>query len=425
MSYLAGKNNKIKFKLSCILCAIILSVTTTNIIFNTAVTAIDNIEDSENKRNELIQQADKYQQIIEETKNDISKKEEYGKALQGKILTLTQEIQILNTEISTLDNEISDLEKQVNDALAKIDDKIEKLKSRLKTLYLSGDTSTIEIILGAKSFSDLMDKAHLLESMSNHDQKLIDELNGEMAKIEENRKLANSKRSQLKTEKATLEERQNELSKLSEENERVLYELYQLEKETIDLFEQSENERKELEAEIQAYYEEQKRLEEERRQQELLQQQGNSGSTTIIPSTGSGYTWPTPGFYYLSSQWNEDRGSYNHGAIDIAGYNIYGTVVIAAESGTVFSSYAGCPHDYGKSYSCGCGGGYGNYIMIDHGNGKSTVYGHLSGLTVSTGDYVQKGQVIGYVGTTGHSTGPHLHFETRLYGVRYNPMTEY
>lgn len=423
MSYLAGKNKKLKFRLSCILCAVILACAATTAVFNTAVTAVDDIEESENKRDELAKKAEEYQKIIEETRDNIAKKEEYGKALQGKISTLAQEIQVLNNEISTLDNEISNLEQQISNALLEIDDKLDRLKARLKTIYLSGDTSTLEIILGAKSFSDLMDKTHLLESMSNYDQKLIDELNNEMAKIEENRKLADSKRSQLKTEKSELESRKAELSELSEENERILAELHNLEQDTVDLFEQSENERAELEAEIAAYYEEQRRLEEERQRQQQAQG-NNNGSTTIIPS-GEGYAWPTPGFYYLSSEWNEDRGSYNHGAIDIAGYNIYGTIVVAADSGLVYSSYAGCTHDYGKYYSCGCGGGYGNYIMIDHGNGKSTIYGHLSGLTVSTGDYVQKGQVIGYVGTTGHSTGPHLHFETRYLGVKYNPMTEY
>ncbi len=417
MSYLAGKN-RIKFRLACIFSAMILAFSTMNIAWNTSVTAIDNIKDSEEKLNELEQQEKEYQQKIEETRNDITKKEEYGKALQGKISTLAQEIQLANNEINTLNLEISELEKQIDDALQQIDDKLTRLKARIKALYIAGDTSTLEVILGAKSFSDLLDKTHLLESMSNYDQRLIDELNEEMAKIEEKRKLADDKRSKLTDEKNALQSRKNELSELSEENERVLTELYNLEKETVDLFQQSQNERTQLEAEIAEYYEEQRRLLEEQENQQ-------KPDTNVIPQTGSGYAWPTPGFYTLTSQWNEDRFTYNHGAIDIGGYNIYGTIVIAADSGTVFSSYSGCPHDYGKSYSCGCGGGYGNYIMIDHGNGKSTVYGHLSGLTVSTGDYVEKGQIIGYVGTTGHSTGPHLHFETRYLGVRYNPMSEY
>ena len=110
---------------------------------------------------------------------------------------------------------------------------------------------------------------------------------------------------------------------------------------------------------------------------------------------------------------------------DIADAGIYGAKVVACSEGVVFSAWNGCVHDYGKSYSCGCGGGYGNYVMIDHGDGKISIYGHLSDVTVSTGDTVVGGQLIGYVGSTGYSTGPHLHFETQYNGVRYDPLSEY
>ncbi|MDE7389655.1 MAG: M23 family metallopeptidase, partial [Lachnospiraceae bacterium] len=145
------------------------------------------------------------------------------------------------------------------------------------------------------------------------------------------------------------------------------------------------------------------------------------------PQPSAGYMWPVPGHYTLSSQWNEDRDSYNHGAIDISDGGIMNQAVVAAQSGTVILSNSDCVHNYGKGDdgNCGCGGGYGNYMMIDHGDGKATLYAHLTSLTVSSGSYVQQGQVIGYVGTTGWSSGPHLHFETRLNGVKYNPMTEY
>ena len=81
-----------------------------------------------------------------------------------------------------------------------------------------------------------------------------------------------------------------------------------------------------------------------------------------------------------------------------------------------------CSHDYAKDYSCGCGGGYGNYVLIDHGDGYSTMYAHLSTAYVSVGEYVEQGQAIGAIGCTCHSTGNHLHFEVRVDGVAYDPQ---
>ena len=111
-------------------------------------------------------------------------------------------------------------------------------------------------------------------------------------------------------------------------------------------------------------------------------------------------------------------GSYHNG-IDIGG--THGMAVCASESGTVIRTNTTCTHDYGKSGSCGCGGGYGNYIIVDHGNGFITLYGHLSALDVGIGDYVTAGQVIGRMGSTGYSTGDHLHFEIRYNGNVLNP----
>ena len=83
--------------------------------------------------------------------------------------------------------------------------------------------------------------------------------------------------------------------------------------------------------------------------------------------------------------------------------------------------YNGCTHDYGKSRSCGCGGGFGNYCIIDHGGGYATLYGHSKEIIVEEGDHVTTGDVIGYVGSTGYSTGAHLHFEVRVDGERLDP----
>lgn len=136
--------------------------------------------------------------------------------------------------------------------------------------------------------------------------------------------------------------------------------------------------------------------------QGIVEEETNTGT-----STGS-FIWPLPHTHNLTSYF-EWRWGRMHQGIDIAGGGDYGQPIIAADGGTV--TFAG--ND---------GGGYGNYVMIDHGNGYMTVYGHASSLAVSTGEYVSQGQTIAYVGSTGNSTGPHLHFEIRENGVQINPL---
>ena len=154
------------------------------------------------------------------------------------------------------------------------------------------------------------------------------------------------------------------------------------------------------------------------------------------------FTWPVPYALNVSSGYGP-RWNRNHAGIDIAKSGIANQSVVAAASGTVTVYYSSCTHNHGKVnskgqvYSCtnsegkSCGGGYGNYLAIDHGtyNGVSyrTVYAHLApgSITVKSGQKVGKGQQIGRVGTTGRSTGYHLHFELRVNGYPKNPMDYY
>ena len=134
----------------------------------------------------------------------------------------------------------------------------------------------------------------------------------------------------------------------------------------------------------------------------------------------SRFTWPVPGYYHISYGVGPRWGSVHQG-IDIWSEGIRGHNIIAADSGTVILVSNTCPHDYGKNGSCGCGGGYGNYCIIDHGDGWWTLYGHSEGITVTEGQWVNKGDVLGTVGSTGYSTGPHLHFEVRINNVPQDP----
>ena len=135
-----------------------------------------------------------------------------------------------------------------------------------------------------------------------------------------------------------------------------------------------------------------------------------------VPSYGK--DWITSPFGY---RWHPIWGTYlGHKGVDIGGN--YGTTIVAAEDGVVVDINTGCSHNYGKNYSCGCGGGYGNYVQVNHSNGLTTFYAHCQSVKVSVGQHVKRGQAIAEMGSTGSSTGAHLHFEVIINGVPKNPM---
>lgn len=384
------------------------------------VSATD-IEEIKQRQEELKKQNEEYQAILDQQNADVAEQQEYVDALVGKVETVTLEIQLSHEKIAAIEDQIAEKEAEIEEKNLEIEDKLDVLRQRIKTIYMAGDVSSLEVILGAKDFDDFLDKLQLVKSVSAHDEKLINEIKSELDVINTEKADLEVTKGELEEEKSNLEAKQEELNTLLEENKETLATLQAESEATLELMALTDEELSKLSAELQEYYKQQ--------QQQQQQQKPDGGGSTpqptpSVPSTG-GYVWPTPGFHWLSSQFEEWRGYYNHGAIDIAGGGIMGANCYAAAAGTVVSVNTSCAHNWGKYYSCGCGGGYGNYVWINHGNGKETVYAHLTSVAVSSGQYVTAGQYIGTVGTTGHSTGPHLHFETRYNGVKYDPMSEY
>lgn len=395
----------------------------------TSIGAEESIDSLEQQLQELEEQNEEYQAILDKTQAVIEEKEAYSEALVSKIEVLDDKIILTRESIESLNADIEQKQADIDQANLDIEDQIDALCSRLRTIYMAGSASDLEIILGAKDFSDLVDKMSLVKILSNYDRDLINDINLQLEEITKQKEELEADKAELEQKQAALEADQAEFNELLEENDEILRNLYATSEDAENAIEHAALQSDEIESQIAEYYQKlQEQLEQERQEAEKEDDgytppsYGNGYSPTPSPS---GYVWPVPGFYHRSSEWNENRGEYNHGAIDIAGSGIMGATVLASDSGYVISSYNGCPHNWGKYGSCGCGGGYGNYVMIDHGNGKMTVYAHFTNATVSAGQSVSKGQVIGYVGSTGESTGPHLHYETRLNGVKYNPMLEF
>ncbi len=407
--------------LSAILVAIML-LAPMSMIMTSADTTADNYK---KQINELQEKEKKYQEQLNKTQSDIESKEAYSETLVNQIGVLSQEISTYHKHISELNSSIAEKQAVINKAKKKIKRQMDALKLRIREIYMAGDTSDLDIILGAKDFSDFLDKYELVETLSDYDQKLINEIKTQLDSVADEKAELVVQRKEQENAQSVLQKKQNKLTSLLDKNKEVLASLYTDKNDAESMINKFDAQEKEVQGQLSAYY---KKLEAAAAAKNNNDNPQNTGGTTNPPGninvSPSGFTWPTPGFYYVISPFNENRG-YSHKGIDISGGGIMGATVVAASSGTVITSNNSCSHNWGKSGSCGCGGGYGNYVIISHAGGKTTLYGHMSSTSVSTGDSVSKGQTIGYVGSTGWSTGAHLHFETRLNGVVYNPMSEY
>ena len=360
---------------------------------------------------ELQQEQAKLEQEQEENdaklaslKADQSKQQEYKDALDAQMQNLQSQIDGLNTQINGLDASIEEKNTAIAEKQKNIDEDVETLKERLCAIYMMGDASTLEILLQSESVIDMAQKVELLNIITEHDTKLIAQLTADMESIADEKAEIESEKEQVAAARTELESKGSELASVQAEAERVLEELNQsvasVQAESDRIAEEKAQASAEIDQWWKDYY------------AQLAAQNNSSSGGSSSGSIGSGgyvstgnFTWPVPGFTNISCGY-----SSGHKAIDISGggRTIYGTPIVAADSGKVVTAT--------YHYS------YGNYVMIDHGGGYSTLYAHASSLAVSVGQTVTKGQTIAYVGSTGNSTGPHLHFEVRVNGNRQNPF---
>lgn len=451
-----GKN---KLKVTAlVLCAIITAGSLTYVNYsNPLKTEAKTISDLESEKEKNEEEISKIQQEIDSYNEDIANQEAVQQQLQKKIDLQNQNIDNINTIINDLSNKINEKEKKIKQLEEDISNKendinegMELFKDRLRAMYVSGNDSLASALVGATDFYDMLSKIELISQVAKHDDELIDSLMTQLQQFEEAQAQLDIEKTELD---ADLKEQEANRKELNEEIKQLNAD-YAESKDYIDRKEADKASRQRdidsLEADNKAMDNEideineiaKRKAEEEAAELERQQQQeennysnsednnasgggDQSGDGEISGSTGGGsyngtLGWPVPGFYGISSGYGYRWGSL-HAGIDIAGGGISGATITAAESGTVVLVKTGCTHNYGKDGSCGCNGGYGNYVMIDHGNGISTLYGHCSDVYVSVGQSVSRGESIASVGSTGWSTGFHCHFEVRINGSTVDP----
>ena len=336
---------------------------------------------------------------LQALKEDRDQQQAYADALEEQMTNLENQIDNLNGQINSLNASITQKEGEISATQTEIEEDYDILRERLRAMYLAGEATTLQVILNSENVVDFMQKAEVMQAITEHDTELIAGLWEKLESIQEEKDAIEQERAQTAQAKEDLDAKSRELSAMVEESHRVLAELNANVVETNSENNELARRLAEADAAVDQWYADY--------YASLPSNDTTNSASGGYASTGN-FTWPVPGYTYLTSYWGDGR---NHKGIDIAGSGIYGKPIVAADSGKVI-----------QAVHSGWGGGYGLCVYLDHGNGYSTRYGHMSQVLVNVGDVVQKGQVIGYVGSTGDSSGPHLHFEIRINGVAQDPM---
>lgn len=314
--------------------------------------------------------------------------------LAGEIEALNGQIASVQAEITATNAKLAAKEVELADAEAACEAQFTSFKTRARIMYENGPSTYIEILFGSGSFSEFMSNIQIVKSLLDYDNRILEERKAVREEIALQKAEIESIKANQETRKKTLTEMKSTLSAKQQAQSAVIA---QLDSEA---------------ATVKKRIEEQKA--EESRIQNMINQavsQQKTQTVSTVTSSGTGtMQWPCPSTRYVTSEFGSRSrpvagASTNHKGLDIGGG--VGADIVAADSGMVLFS--------GNSSS------YGKYIVLSHGNGTTTLYAHCSQLLVSAGASVTKGQVIAKVGSTGISSGPHLHFEVSVNGERKNP----
>lgn len=333
------------------------------------------------------------------------KKSEIKGKLQNTVIAKNQtlaELEKINKEMNDVQLALENLEASIADTETKIeataieidnkqrdyDGRMAIFNQRLKEMYQYGDVNFIEVLLQASSVTDFLTRFEYLKYIANNDQKLLEEVTAIKESLEEQKASLDSMKASLEAQKKEQESKHNQLETASIAKKNIVAQISEEEDTYYDMLDAVEKESNQIENEL-------RRL-----------QMANSGNT----SAPGAYLWPCPSSKRITSNYGYRIHPISgvkklHSGMDIGAS--YGSAVVAAAGGKVIKS---------EYY-----GGYGNCIIIDHGGGHATLYGHMSSLIAKVGQEVAAGAQIGKVGSTGASTGNHLHFEVRINGATTDP----
>ena len=374
----------------------------------------EQIKDMKSEKSELEKQLKELRSQYKENKNEMVDMVNQKNLIDQEIAILNEQIRNINHQISSYSILIADKQDELDKAQTDLEGLSQKHRDRIQAMEEEGALSYWEVLFKANSFTDLLDRLNMIQEIAASDKRRMQELSSAAERVSQTQEELNNEKLELEVTRAELDEAQLTLAEKRAEADELLLQLIERGEEFQAMIDESEDLQDQLMAEIVQAEKDLKKAE----YQEWLATyvppttwpSDDTRPSDDIPSS-SGWICPVP-YYTLTSPFgmrvHPISGKWKmHNGVDMS--CAQGTPIYAAKSGKVTTT----------SYQ---EGGAGYYVSINHGDGFSSVYMHMTHYIVSPGQYVNAGQVIGYVGSTGGSTGPHLHFGISYNGTYVNPM---
>ena len=400
-------NRKVVRSVICVLLALIfvISLMTALIPTNASAASQSEINRLTQQRKELQAKQKEQQKTINSLRSKKASVVDQKAALDKENDLAQQEIELVKEQITAYDQQIEDKGVELEAAKQEEEAQTVRFRSCVRHLEEYGQMSYIAILLEATSLSDLLARMDMVGEVIAYNKQVQADMTAAREKVETVKAELEDARTELQDKQSELETKQVALQQKVSEANALLAGLESDINAYKSVYDQYEQQQKNVQSQID------KQVEELRRQEEA----NNNNNPGYDPGKANGSTgtmmWPCPSCHYITSQfgWRYHpiyQTQKYHSGVDIGAS--YGATIVAADGGTIITA--------------GSVSGYGNCVVINHGNGITTLYGHMSSIAVSVGQKVSKGQTIGYVGSTGNSTGPHLHWEVTVNGVRQNPL---
>ncbi|MBR4473225.1 MAG: peptidoglycan DD-metalloendopeptidase family protein [Oscillospiraceae bacterium] len=377
------------------------------------------IDELKQKKAELAEKVKEAEERVNVLKDEQANVLDQKTALEEKNDAAKEALQVVAEEIAAYDEIIAEKTEELNAALDREQVQLDKYRTRVRAMEESGGYNILNVLMSSGDFNEFLTALDDMEKIMNADRDLEDQYIAAREEAEAVKADYEAVKADCEAKQEVLREEQKGIEEDIKKTEEELAALEDQLEEAIQAYEEfhaaEEQAAQQIAAMVAAYEEE--RAAARAAAQIAAAQQGGSASGELglnagaATATGS-LAWPAPFSTRVTSRFGTRSDPFtgetrSHSGIDIDGYGNEGASVTAADGGTVITA----------SYS----DGYGNYVIIDHGNGMQTLYAHMSGIAVSQGSTVSQGQTIGYVGSTGRATGTHLHFEVFVNGGRTDP----